>query len=432
MAQPGGIEARQAALAMLEAALAGNTGWSDLAPSLSARDAAFARRLAYGVLRWYGALDWLAGQLLSRPLKARDRDVRHLLILGIQQLWHEDLPTHASVHTTAECARAIGKPWAVGLVNAVLRRFERERDHWTDPKILGEQRHAHPPWLLDALRRDWPDRWEAVVDAANGQPPMWLRVNRTRATVAQMSERLREAGMATEPHPLATDALKLLDPVPVSQLPRFREGLLSVQDAAAQLAVELVRPEPGQRILDACAAPGGKTAHLLEREPTARVTALDVSEARAAMIGDTLERLGLNAAVLVGDAGQPDEWWDGHRYARILLDAPCSATGVIRRHPEIKWLRDPGQVREAADQQARLLDRLWPLLEPGGILVYATCSVLRVENNQQIQMFLERQSDARPIGPGWGEAVDALPGRQWLPGTLDMDGFYYVVLRRGD
>lgn len=422
--------ARRASLSMLDAALRGDAGWTAQGASLEARDAAFARRLTYGVLRWYGVLDWLAGELLARPLKTRDQDIHRLLLMGLHQLWHEDLPAHAAVHATAECARALGKPWAVGLVNAVLRRFQREQQHWTSAETLQDRQYAHPQWLLDTLRVDWPRDWKAVTAANNQQPPLWLRCNRRRAQPGEIRQRLATAGFATQAHPLAPDALRVLDPAAVEALPGFAEGHFSVQDAAAQLAAPLLDALPGQRVLDACAAPGGKTGHLLELTPAAKVTALDLSEQRLALVRDNLVRLGLEAQLLCGDAADPAAWWDGEPYARILLDAPCSATGVIRRHPEIKWLRDPPQVRDAVQLQARLLDRLWPLLDAGGILVYATCSVLSLENNQQIHAFLQRQADARCIGPQWPEAACPGHGRQWLPGVLDMDGFYFAVLRK--
>lgn len=430
MTEPAGTAARLASLAMLEAALRGDSNWSEADVSLPARDAAFARRLAYGVLRWRGALEWLAGELVARPLKARDQDIQQLLLLGLQQLWHEDLPGHAAVHATAECARALGKPWAVGLVNAVLRRFQREQAQWTDPARLGEARFAHPDWLLTALRKDWPGHWQAAVAANNQQPPLWLRCNRLRGSVGDLAGALEAAGCATQTHALAGAALRVMEPVPVESLPGFGEGRFSVQDAAAQLAAPLLDVKPGQRVLDACAAPGGKTGHLLELAPGVQVTALDISEARSAMIRDNLARLGLEAQLVTGDAASPGDWWDGKAYDRILLDAPCSATGVIRRHPEIKWLRNPQQVEAAMRLQARMLDRLWPLLDAGGILVYATCSVLNSENGQQVHAFLERQPDARAIGPAWPGALAAEPGQQWLPGMLDMDGFYYAALRK--
>ncbi len=394
-----------------------------------ARERAFARRLVYGVLRWRGALDWLADALLERPLRRKEKAVRRLLHLGLFQLWREDTADHAAVHATAEVARRLRKPWAVGLVNAVLRRFQRERDELLEGLARAPERYAHPDWLLDALRADWPDDWRVIADANNRQAPLWLRNNRLQGTREQGAERLRQAGFKVREHPLAPDALAIEPATAVEAIPGFDTGRFSVQDAAAQLAARLLAVEPGQRVLDACAAPGGKTGHLLEIAPGAEVVALDLSAQRLARVEENLARLRLEATLLTADAAEPDTWWDGRPFQRILLDAPCTATGVIRRHPEIRWLRDPDQVAQAVALQSRLLERLWPLLEAGGILVYATCSVLRRENNEQLQAFLEAYSDAVCTGPeGFGRSGP--PGRQLLPGEQDMDGFYYALLHK--
>ncbi len=394
-----------------------------------ARDRAFALHLSYGVLRWKNALEWLAGELLDKPLKASERQLQRLVLIGLYQLWQEDTADHAAVHATAETARGLGKPWAVGLVNAVLRRFQRERETLLASLAQTEARFAHPEWLLDRLRGDWPGDWQTIIEANNAHAPLWLRANLLQGGLQAAEQLLQSGGFTTRRHPLAPAALALTPPAPVHEIPGFTAGRFSVQDAAAQLAAELLDPQPGQRVLDACAAPGGKTGHLLEREPTIELTALDLSGARLERVRENLDRLGLKAALLAADAAEPDQWWDGKPFARILLDAPCSATGVIRRHPEIKWLRSPEQVTEACRTQARLLQRLWPLLEPGGILVYATCSVLRCENQAQIDAFLDANADATCIGPEDMGRTSG-PGRQFLPGDSDGDGFYYAVLRK--
>jgi 16S rRNA (cytosine967-C5)-methyltransferase len=397
------------------------------------RDRGFSLHLAYGVLRWLSALEWLAGQLLQRPLKPRDRDVQWLVLLGLFQLWHGETGAHAAVNETAECARLLGKPWAVGLVNAVLRRFQREQPAWLERLALQDARHAHPDWLLEALRRDWPDDWEEIVAADNRSAPLWLRLRQDRDSGTARA-RLEQEGFTALAHPDVPGALQIRPAVAVENLPGFAEGLLSVQDPAAQLAAGLLDATAGQRVLDACAAPGGKTGHLLEAVPGIRLTALDRSGQRLELVRQNLGRLGLlgqpGLQLQAADATQPETWWDGNPYQRILLDAPCTATGVIRRHPEIKWLRTPAQAAEAAALQAVLLQRLWPLLEPGGILLYATCSVLRDENNRQIERFAASQPDAQlsAIDAAWGRAAD--PGRQILPGERDMDGFYYARLRK--
>jgi 16S rRNA (cytosine967-C5)-methyltransferase len=393
------------------------------------RDRAFARRLTFGVLRWKTALDWLTDQLLQRPVRRKDQDVRRLLLLGIYQLWKDDTADHAAVHATADTARSLGKPWAVGLVNAVLRNFLRRREALEAALARETARFAHPEWLLDRLRADWPEDWEHIVRANNAPAPLWLRHGGTAEDRPAAEEALHDAGFRLTEHPLAPDAVALTPAAAVSAIPGFAEGAFSVQDPAAQLAAPLMDLKPGQRVLDACAAPGGKTGHLLELEPRIDLLALDRSAARLERVRENLSRLGLEARLQAADATQPDDWWDGRPFDRILLDAPCTALGVIRRHPDIKWLRREEQVGEATALQAKLLASLWPLLNPGGILVYATCSVLSCENNAQIQAFLAAQGDAVCAGPtGFGR--ETVAGRQILPGDQDMDGFYYAVLHK--
>lgn len=435
-----GGNARLAALELLSLVLERGMNLADAdaaaasAARADSRDRAFSRHLAYGVLRWLTALEWLTGQLLQRPLKPRDRDIERLLLVGLFQLWQGETGAHAAVNETAECARLLGKPWAVGLINAVLRRFQREQADWLERLSRQDARHAHPDWLLSALRADWPDQWEQIVAANNRAAPLWLRLRRDREQQPTRAS-LEQNGFSTIDHPGVAGALQIQPAVGVERIPGFAEGLLSVQDPAAQLAAGLLGVESGQRVLDACAAPGGKTGHLLEAEPGIELTALDRSEARLERVRENLGRLGFldhpQLQLQAADATQPGDWWDGRPYQRILLDAPCTATGVIRRHPEIKWLRTPGQLAEAVALQASLLQRLWPLLDAGGILLYATCSVLRDENNRQIESFAASQPDAQvtAIEASWGRPVG--PGRQILPGEGDMDGFYYARLRKG-
>lgn len=408
------------------------TGWP-ADPPADPRDRAFARHLAYGILRWLGALEWLAGELLQRPLKERDRDIHRLVLLGLFQLWQDAAAPHAAIHEAAGGARELGKAWAVGLVNAVLRRFQREREDWLARLAQRDERFAHPAWLLDRLRRDWPDDWQAIADADNRAAPLWLRLA-PDADRRELAERLARAGFSQRAHADAPDALAIEPAAPAEAIPGFAEGLLAVQDPAAQLAADLLLPAPGQRVLDACAAPGGKTCHLLERAPQIELLALDRSAERLHRVRDNLRRLRLaerpGLRLQAVDAADTEAWWDGRPFQRILLDAPCSSTGVIRRHPEIKWLRSPQQVAEAVQLQGRLLDRLWPVLEPGGILLYATCSVLGDENRDQIERFLARREDAEcdTLHAEWGRAAG--PGRQILPGDRDMDGFFYARIRK--
>lgn len=433
MKKPTGDNARLIALDLLADVLDQGQNLSESSQGRSAdpRNRAHAAHLAYGVLRWLNALEWLAGQLLQRPLKNKDRDIQRLVLLGIFQLWKDGTPPHAAINETAGCARLLGKSWAVGLVNAVLRRFQREQEKLLNGLQNQPDRFAHPEWLLEALHEDWPEHRESILQANNSQPPMWLRMNARRDIPATILA-LEEDGLKVSPHPLAPNAFRIEPARPVSAIPGFREGRLSVQDPAAQLAADLLNPDAGHRVLDACAAPGGKTGHLLEMFDIPELAALDRSKTRLQRVQENLDRLGLSdrAKLIAADASQPDGWWDGKPFDRILLDAPCTALGVIRRHPEIKWLRNPGQVREAVVLQARLLRTLWPLLAPGGILVYATCSVLHAENSAQVVSFLADTPDAEhlPVDAGWGKELEF--GRQILPGDQDMDGFYYARLRK--
>ena len=398
-----------------------------------ARDRAFARHLAYGVLRWLTALEWLAGQLLRKPLRRKDRDVQRLILIGIYQLWKDDAAAHAAIHEGAESARKLGKPWAVSVINAVLRRFQREQADWITRLDKKDERFAHPAWLLQALKADWPQHWRQIADANNLPGSLWLRLNRQVET-ADTLEGLAGGGFTVERHAIAAEAIKISPAAPVQFLPGFEQGRLSVQDPAAQLAAGLLHLEKNHRVLDACAAPGGKACHILESAPGIALTAIDQSPARLELVAENLGRLGFKCGgpikLIAADAVEPAQWWDGVLYDRILLDAPCSASGVIRRHPEIKWLRSPGQVEDAAKIQARLLQTLWPLLEAGGILLYATCSVLRVENSRQIQRFVELHPDAELLETDakWGRKLDC--GRQILPGEQEMDGFFYASLRK--
>lgn len=424
---------RIAAIQALSEVLDSNTSLGDseaLSRLRDSRDNAFARHLAYGVLRWLSALEWLAAGLLSKPLKRRERDVHRLILLGLQQLWHDQTASHAAVNETAECARLLGKPWAVGLINAVLRRFQREQEQFLLRLSKTPQQFAHPNWLLTEIKQDWPEQWRDIVEANNLHAPLWLRINRQCASETELRRDLQKAGFETADHPYARDAICISPPAAVAKIPGFGKGWLSVQDPAAQLARDLLEPRAGERILDACAAPGGKTAHLLESCADIDLTILDRQALRVEQIQQNLKRLGLSASTRVADATRTEDWWDGKKFHKILLDAPCSATGVIRRHPEIKWLRSSEQVETAVQTQAALLEALWPLLEGNGILVYATCSVLQRENKLQVERFLEQHSDAveQALAVKWG--IKAGGGRQILPGEEQMDGFFYAVLRK--
>lgn len=410
---------------------------NDLLPPILAgisetNDRALAQELVYGSLRFAPRLEFMLAGLLERPVRKREPRVHALLMIGLYQLFHTRVPPHAAVAETVEAARLLKKPWAVALTNAVLRRAQRESEDLVaraDAHPVG--RSAHPDWLLEQLQRDWPADWEAIVAANNARPPMTLRVNRRRQDREAYLAELQGDGKDGEAHSIAPDAIELAAPVDVGTLPGFGEGRVSVQDAAAQLAADLLDPRPGDRVLDACAAPGGKTAHLLERCPEiAQLVAVDRDAERLDRIAENLARLNLAATLVHGDAARPESWWQGEPFDRILVDAPCSATGVIRRHPDIKLLRRQRDIAALAGLQARILDQLWPLLAPGGRLVYATCSVLAAENAAQVAAFVRRHPDALPLplAVSWGRTAGF--GRQILPGEAGMDGFFYAALTR--
>lgn len=402
------------------------------ANTVAARDRPLLHELCYGTLRWHPRLEAIIAQLMVKPLKERDADLHALIACALYQLEHTRVPPHAALHAAVAACVALGKPWAKGLVNALLRRFQRERAQ-LDTALAGETvyRTAHPRWLAEAFRRDWPEQAEALMTANNDRAPMTLRVNRTQGTRAAYLERLAAAGIPATPTAHSPDGIRLAVPQAVTELPGFDAGLVSVQDEAAQLCAALLAPQPGQRVLDACCAPGGKTGHLLELEPgIGELVAVDNDAERLQKVAANLSRLGLNAHLLAADAGATAAWWDGAPFDRILLDAPCSATGVLRRHPDIKLLRRPGDIATLAATQARLLAGLWETLAPGGLLLYATCSVLRAENDAVVMAFAAARSDVqvRPLADHPGLATAA--GRQWLPAVGGNDGFYYALLER--
>lgn len=402
-------------------------------PPAATEDRALIQEMAYGVLREYHRLSWLVAALLKKPLKEKDGDVQALLLLGLYQLMSMRVPDHAAVSETVAATAALKKPWARALVNGVLRSFQRQGEGLLgDIQQSEEGQWSHPQWLIDALRQAWPDDWQALLAANNQRPPMSLRVNLGAAGAGSTDEYLAELaarGIEARRSTLTQGAIVLDEAQDVTQLPGFAEGRVSVQDEAAQQAAWLLALANGQRVLDVCAAPGGKTAHMLELAEVEMV-AVDVDAERLTRVQDNLRRLGRSAQCVVGDARQPEDWWDGRAFDRILLDAPCSATGVIRRHPDIKLLRQPADIDGLVAVQAQILDAIWPLLKPGGMLLYATCSVLPQENAQQVAAFLARQPAARHkvLTVEWGQAVEF--GRQVLSGTAGMDGFYYACLEK--
>jgi len=388
--------------------------------------------LAFTALRRLGGAEAVRHQLAPKAPPPR---VDALLLVALALLWPDPEPAYAD-HTLVDQAVNAAKqraPASAAFINAVLRRFLRERE-----ALVAAAEHSpqgafnHPPWWIERLRQDWPTHWQAMLAANNRPPPMTLRVHAQRATAAEYVERLAAVGLpARALGAPAPQAVVLDKPVPVSALPGFAEGLVSVQDAAAQLAAPLVVGtglKPGARVLDACAAPGGKTAHLLELQPDLQLTALDADATRLARVRDTLNRLQQKATLKAADARQTSAWWDGQRFDAILLDAPCSASGIVRRHPDVRWLRRPDDVGALARVQAELLDALWPLLAPGGRFVYATCSVFRAEGQGQLDAFLQRQPDAKSHAvPGFtGHLLPLADNAHQLQPALD--GFFYALL----
>jgi 16S rRNA (cytosine967-C5)-methyltransferase len=407
----------------------------ELDEQINPADRPLLKMLCYGTLRHHFRLRADLRKLLERPLKARDSVIESLLAIGIFQLVDTRIPDHAAVSTTVEAARLLRRPKYAGLINAVLRNFLRQ-DIGRQEANDDESRFNHPAWFIDALRADWPDDWQQILEANNERAPMWLRVNQNRTSTADYLDRL---ALVDDGHGMLSGfnhAIRLAKPVPVAELPGFADGDVSVQDAAAQIAAPWLLMGGGSRILDACAAPGGKTGHLLElASPDSVLTAIELDRERLASIHENLERLRLDATVLAADASKPKEWWDGQLFDRILLDAPCSASGVIRRHPDIKLLRRASDIEALARLQTRLLDALWPLLAPSGRLLYFTCSVLAAENDAVVGDFLARHSDAREdrVLPNYNIRdlmVDKTCGVQVMPGSQGLDGFYFACLER--
>lgn len=394
----------------------------------SGKDRAFIQALCYGVCRQFHRLDFVLSQLLDKPLK--DADVKALALVGLYQLNFMRVKPHAAVSETVLAVRK--KPWAKSLINALLRTYLREQEgleHKAD--AFQSAALSHPEWLIKQIEQDWPEQALSLLQENNLQPPMVLRVNLAKISRENYLQRLIGQEIAAEAVSFCPSAIKLDKPVPVDVLPGFADGLVSVQDTAAQLAAGLLDVQPGQRVLDVCAAPGGKTAHILESQAQLKeLVAVDIDESRMQRVSENLQRLKLQAKLVVGDAAKPEDWWDGTLFDRILLDAPCSALGVIRRHPDIKLLRRAEDIGPLQALQKSILQAVWPLLAPGGVLLYATCSILKQENEQQIQAFLAEHSDALELSieAEWGTA--GVCGRQILTGDLAMDGFYYARLSK--
>jgi len=396
------------------------------------QDQGLLQEICFGVTRWWWRLDAIVGLLLDKPLKAKDADIKHLIMSGLYQLQHMRVPDHAAVAETVAACQALKKVWAKNLVNAILRNYQRRTEQISlQLKDTPIAEYSHPQWLLDVIKAAWPHQWQSVLQANNEKPPMVLRVNLRKITRSAYHAQLTTAGNNADELPFSSAGLVLHVPVPVDQLPGFAQGLVSVQDGAPQLAAILLQTAVNQRVLDVCAAPGGKTAHILERQPELQeLVAVDIDAERLNKVSENLQRLGLKAKLVVGDGQTPESWWDKQVFDRILLDAPCSATGVIRRHPDIKQLRRASDIQQLVDIQQHILRAVWPLLRSGGIILYATCSILPQENEQQVHEFLASHPDAESvkIAASWGITQEY--GRQILPGQNDMDGFYYACIQK--
>ncbi len=396
-------------------------------------DRPFIQAMSYGVIRLLPRLEYIADQLISKPLKSKDHDVYLLILSGLYQLIEMRTPDHAAVSETVKVTKGLKKPWAKNFVNAVLRSYQRQAETLTQQIKNNEvAEFAHPQWWLNIIKKNWLEnkRWQQILLANNQNPPMTLRVNTQHIKRDDYLQLLQDNDINATAAKYSADAIYLDQPVTVTSLPLFKEGKVSVQDEAAQLAAILLNPQKGERILDACAAPGGKTIHLLEKQNDIELLAIDIEQSRLERVQENLDRTRLKAQLLAANAFEPDSWWDKKSFDRILLDAPCSASGVIRRHPDIKFLRRQDDIAKLVQDQAHILAALWPLLKSGGMLLYATCSVLAEENTLQIQHFLQQNADAelQPIDSEWGQ--QQIAGRQILPGENGMDGFFYALIQK--
>ena len=397
------------------------------------QDQALLQAICYGVMRWYLQLLFWMEHHAGRPAEDLKPAVRALILIGLYQLKYMRIPPHAAIHSTVECASHLQSKRAKGLINAVLRGFQRSlHDGQAEQRRLLQGQteaiqYAHPNWMLQQFRTDWPQDWLEIVEHNNQQAPMVLRLDPHRLTVKDYLSQLEVEGLEASQHRVVPHAVVLNSPVDVKQLPGFDLGAVSVQDAAAQLAVPLLDHKQNHRVLDACAAPGGKTAHILQQTRPESLVAVDNDARRLQRVADTLTRIDQSATLIEGDAGNPDAWWDGKPFDRILLDAPCSASGVIRRHPDIKYLRTEKALQKAIKRQAKILDAVWQLLRPGGMLVYVTCSVFKAENQHQVARFMADRDDVELVEMqvDWGRGNI---GRQVLPGEDGMDGFYFAQL----
>jgi 16S rRNA (cytosine967-C5)-methyltransferase len=395
-------------------------------------DQALFKELCFGTLRWYPQLQAIVNHLMSKPIKDKEREIQALLACGIYQLMHMRVADHAAINETVAATVKLKRLWAKGLVNAVLRNFQRQQEQIVEKLSKNsDYATAHPQWIVDRLYKAWPEQAQEILAANNLQAPMCLRVNTSRCSRDDYLALLTDANISAEPTPYSDCGVLLDSPKDVTELPGFADGLVSVQDESAQLAASLLDVQPGHLVLDACCAPGGKTCHILESEPKLEsLTAIDLEASRLERCKDNLQRLNLQANLIAADVGAIEQWWDNNHFDRILLDAPCSASGVIRRHPDIKLLRKNSDIENLSKIQTELLEKVWKTLRKGSMLIYATCSVLPQENDQVVAKFLATNNDASllTIEADWGKATDY--GRQIFPSAKGGDGFYYSRLQK--
>ena len=386
----------------------------------------------YGVCRWLHRLEIILARLIDKPLRKKDLDIHCLLLLGLYQLYYMRTPDHAAINETVAMSRRLGKDWSSKLVNAVLRNAQRKQESFdaetATPSMAG---YSHPDWMIKAMQVDWPDHWEDILIKNNIHAPMTLRVNKRCLDRELYLAQLAKADITAKQGRLSTTSIILENPVDVGQLPGFSEGQISVQDETSQLVVDLLAPGPDSRCLDACSAPGGKTCALLESQPdNMELLALDNNESRFERVRENLSRLQLHATIICANAQDTASWWDGKPFDSILLDAPCTGTGVIRRHPDIKLLRQADDVSRLVAIQQQLLRSLWPCLKTGGRMLYSTCSILKAENSLQIRAFLASAQDAKLVDITLPGAILCTAGLQFLPGQNNLDGFYYALLEK--
>jgi 16S rRNA (cytosine967-C5)-methyltransferase len=397
---------------------------------IEGKDKGLLQELCYGVIRYLPELESHVLALVTKPLTGKQRVFHFLMLVGIYQLKYTRIPDHAAVAETVAACQVLKNRHLKGLINGVLRNYQRQAEELSQTKQSDPIKYSHPGWFIKKIQAAYPEQWQQILSANMEKPPMWLRVNQQKSSLESYQGLLKAANIEITNIDNNSGAILLSQPIDVTKLPHFSDGWVSIQDGAAQQAAGLLNAKADDNVLDCCAAPGGKTCHILELTPDiAQMTALDVEQERLTRVEDNLKRLGLTANIIAGDAAAPDSWWDGKLFNKILLDAPCSGTGVIRRHPDIKWLRRASDIESLVQLQAQIIDAIWPLLAPGGTLIYATCSILPQENKEQIKGFITRTPDA--ILKNITDQEDSI-GWQILPGEQSMDGFYYAKLLKAE